>query len=138
MRYLGIDYGSKKIGIALSDASGTMGFPHSIVLHTPNLVTDISAIITREGAERIVIGESLNFAGAENPIALEAKKFAAALSVHTGIAIAWEPEMMTTQEARRAPGQADAKRDRKPRDHSHVDASAAALILTSYLSKQRA
>ncbi|HEX7651750.1 MAG TPA: Holliday junction resolvase RuvX [Candidatus Paceibacterota bacterium] len=137
MRYLGIDYGTRKVGLALSDEAGTMGFPKGIVPNAPSLAADIADLIAREGVDAVVIGESLDFQGNENPVARQAKAFALALAHKTDVPIAWEPEMLTTREARRGPGQADEKPDRRPRDHAPVDASAAALILTSYLTKQQ-
>ena len=62
MRYLGVDYGSKKIGLALSDESGTMGFPHSIVPNTPRLVEELCALIAKENIGAVVIGESRTLA----------------------------------------------------------------------------
>jgi len=137
MRYLGIDYGTQKVGLALSDEAGTMGFPKGVVPNSPALAGEIADLIAREGVDAVVIGESLDFQGNENPVAHRAKAFAAALAHKTDAIIVWEPEMLTTQEARRGPGQADGKPDRRPRDYAPVDASAAALILTSYLTKQQ-
>lgn len=135
MRYLGIDYGTKKIGLALSDERGAMGFPHAVVPNTPRALEEVTALAAREGVGSVVIGESRDFAGAENPVAAEAKGFAAALAARTGLPIAWEPEFLTTAAARRAPGQPDAKADRTPKSDAPVDDRAAALILTSYLSR---
>lgn len=143
MRYLGIDYGSKRIGLALSDEQGQMGFPHSIMANTSNAtrapgelnaVDEIAALVALEKVGAIVMGESRDFSGAENPVAAEAKEFASALSSRTGIAVAWEPEFLTSVQARRAPGAPDEKQGRAPKSSAHIDDSAAALILTSYLS----
>lgn len=135
MRHLGIDFGTKKVGLALSDEAGTMGFPRAVVPNTPDLADEIAELVRREGVGIVVIGDSRDFAGNENPVAALAHAFARELGEKTPVLIAWEPEGMTTQAARRGPGAADEKRDRKPRDRSPVDASAAALILTSYLSR---
>lgn len=129
MRYLGIDYGTKKIGLALSDEAGTMGFPHSIVGNDGRTLDAVTALIAKERIEAVVMGESRDFSGAENPVAKEAKRFAAELIEETGVPVYFEPEMLTTQEARRDyEGVHVAK-------SGNVDASAAALILTSYLSR---
>lgn len=129
MRYLGIDYGTRKLGLALSDEAGTMGFPHAIIQNDVRTLDEVVRIVEQEGVGGIVIGESRNFKGEENPVAAEARTFAAALTERTGIAAVFEPEMLTTQEARRDfEGVHNAK-------SGDVDASAAALILTSYLSR---
>lgn len=136
MRYLGIDYGSKKIGLALSDEAGTMGFPHSIVPNTPRVLGAILAFIQEQKVGAVVIGESKDFSGVDNPIAKDARVFANALHTASGVPVYFEPEMLTTAEARRARDSANV--GRAPKDSSAVDASAAALILTSYLSRHHA
>jgi putative transcription antitermination factor YqgF len=135
MRYLGIDYGTKKIGLALSDERGTMGFPHAVMPNAPQALDEIAALAAREGVGGIVMGESRDYSGAENPVATEAKEFAASLAARAGVSVAWEPEFLTSAAARRAPGQPDAKAGRGPKDDTPVDDRAAALILTSYLSR---
>lgn len=133
MRYAGIDYGSKRIGIALSDEAGTMGFPHSIVRNTPRLVGEICALIAREKIGAIVIGESRNLAGADNPIAKDARALGELLAEGAGVPVFYESEVFTSAEARRAPEKEMKSRGAKRR--GAVDDSAAALILTSYLSR---
>lgn len=133
MRYLGIDYGSKKIGLALSDEVGTMGFPHSIVLNTAHLIDDLCVLIAKENIGAVVIGESLDLTGAENPIGKDARALGGQLTERAGIPVFFEPEMFTTAQARRAP--AKVPKSRKIKRHPDVDASAAALILTNYISR---
>jgi putative Holliday junction resolvase len=133
MRYLGVDYGSKKIGLALSDETGTMGFPHIILENTPRLVDEVCALIAHEKVGAIVIGESRNLAGGENPIAKNARAFGKQLAERARVPIFYESEIFTSAEARRAP--AKEAKSRSPKRRTDVDASAAALILTSYLSR---
>lgn len=141
MRYLGIDYGTRKVGLALSDEAGTMGFPHSIVPSGPGLAEAVRALIARESVGAVVIGESKNFAGGENPVAREARAFGARLAEEAGVPVFYEAEMLTTQEARRAMdgshprGVSTSARKTAAPASGAVDASAAALILTSYLSR---
>jgi putative Holliday junction resolvase len=129
MRYMGIDFGTKKIGIALSVEGGTMGFPHCIIPNDGRLIDEILALIERKNVEAIVIGESMNRDGTENKVAKLTKEFAMLLEQRSGIEVFFEPEMYTTQEARR-----DFEGVRMP-GSPDVDASAAALILTSYLTR---
>lgn len=133
MRYLGIDYGSKKIGLALSDEAGTMGFPHTIIPSTPHTVEEVCALIAKENIGAVVIGESLDLAGTENPIARDARTLGEHIAERAGVPVFYESEVFTTAEARRAP--AKVQKSRKTKQHPAVDASAAALILTSYLSR---
>ena len=133
MRYLGIDYGSKKIGLALSDDAGTMGFPHDIILNTPRLIDELCALIAKEHIGAVVIGESRNLAGGENAIAKDARALGEQLTERGGVPVFYESEVFTSAEARRAPGKEEKTRAAKLR--VDIDASAAALILTSYLSR---
>ncbi len=129
MRYLGIDFGTKRVGLALSDESGAMGFPYAIYPNNGLLIDEIQKLIAQKDVKVVIIGKSEDFEGNDNPVAKKAKEFAYLLERLSGITIEWEPEMYTTQEARR-----DFEGVRTT-THELVDASAAALILTSYLSR---
>jgi putative Holliday junction resolvase len=132
MRYLGIDYGTKRVGLALSDESGAMGFPHSTLPNSGRLIDEVLDLITRKEVGAIVIGESRGFDGVLNPVAKAAKEFGTLLERRTSLPVSYEPETLTTQEARR-----NFEGVREPGSGSlHVDASAAALILTSFLDRQ--
>lgn len=135
MRYLGVDYGSKKIGLALSDEAGVMGFPHSIISNTPRLVDELCALIARENIGAVVIGESRTLAGGENPIAKDARALGEQISSRAGTPVFFESEVFTSAEARRAP--AKEEKSRAPKARVNIDASAAALILTSFLTRQK-
>lgn len=134
MRYLGIDYGSKRVGLALSDEAGTMGFPHAVIPNTPELAEVLKALVRREGVGAVVIGDPRGLTGDPNTIAAEVASLIAALAKE-GISIHLESEAFTTAEARRMPGKT--VKSRKTKRPPPVDASAAALILTSYLSRTR-
>ncbi|HEX8591613.1 MAG TPA: Holliday junction resolvase RuvX [Candidatus Paceibacterota bacterium] len=129
MRYLGIDYGTKKVGLALTDEAGTMGFPHGALLTTSELLNQLTTLVHEKNVGAIVMGESRNFSGADNPVAAEARAFAERLGTATGVPVYFEPELFTTQEARRFPD--GSRMEGSP----NVDASAAALILTGFLER---
>lgn len=133
MRYMGVDYGSKRVGLALSDEGGVMGFPHAVISNTPKLIEEVCALVAKENVGAIVIGESRTLAGGQNPIAREAAAFGNALTERSGVPVFFESEVFTSAEARRAPEKQE--KTRSPKLHVRVDASAAALILTSYLSR---
>ncbi len=133
MRYLGIDYGTKRVGLALSDEAGAMGFPHSTLTNNGRLIDEVLELIARKEVGEVVIGESRGFDGNPNPVAKAAKEFGALLERRMDIPVHFEPETLTTQEARR-----NFEGVREPGSGSmHVDASAAALILTSFLDRNR-
>ena len=127
MRYLGIDYGTKRVGVALSDEAGTMGFPHAVFPNDKQLLPAALALIREKNVGGVVIGASLTLAGEKNPVAHAAESLGEALRA-AGVPVFFESEWLTTQEARRAP---EGERMHK---NEMTDASAAALILTSFLS----
>lgn len=133
MRYLGIDYGIKRVGLALSDEAGVMGFPHDIMVNSPKLLDALCARIAKENVGAVVIGESRNLSGGENPIAERARALGEQLTERAGIPVFFESEVYTSAQARRAP--AKEGKTRAPKARRAVDASAAALILTSFLSR---
>lgn len=126
---MGIDYGTKKVGLAFSDEAGTMGFPFEIVPNDAQLSDALSLLIQTENIGTVVIGESHDFSGNPNPVANPAHALGDELAERTGVPVVYELEMLTTQQARRD----------FEGVHSHkrgdVDASAAALILTGYLER---
>lgn len=125
MKYLGIDYGEKRVGIAVSDEDGIMAFPLDVLSNDKRLVTRIREICKREKAEAIVIGESKDLAGNDNAIMPGARSLVSALKKEVGLPVSWESELFTSAEAERIQGK-----------HGMLDASAAAIILKSYLDKK--
>lgn len=126
MRHLGIDYGSKNVGLSLSDEEGTMAFPLKTVKNGASLFGEIKSIIKKESVGVIIVGESLDYAGKENPIMKKIRPFAEKLKAETGLPIFFEPEFLTSREAGHIQG-----------ENEKTDASAAALILKSYLDKKK-
>lgn len=133
MRYLGVDYGSSKIGLALSDEAGTMGFPHAVVSNTPRLIDELCALVAEKNISAVVIGESRSLHGDDNPIAKDAHALGDQLGARAGIPVLYESEVFTSIEAQRAPEKT--LKSRSPKRHRVIDDKAAALILTSYLSR---
>jgi putative Holliday junction resolvase len=135
MKRLGIDFGSKKVGIALSDDGGTIAFPKTILKNDATLTTAIAELCRSEGVGEIVIGESLDLSGVANPIMTAIAAFAPAIATATGLPVVMQKEYMTSIEARRVPGARtdNIARKVKQADPGNVDASAAALILQRYL-----
>ena len=126
MRYLGIDYGSKKIGLAVSDEGGSFAFPFLIFsnISKENSIDKILKIIKDKKIERLVIGESLNLKGEENKILKDVKLFVEKLKEKIDMDIYFEKEWLSTIEARRY------------QDRKDADDSAAAIILQRFLDKE--
>ncbi len=122
---MGIDYGSKRVGLALSDPSLKFAMPLSVVSNDPELLAKVQKIAVDNEVKEIVIGESKDYKGNANPILLDSLEFKAKLE-SLGFVVYFEPEFMTSVQAERLQGKTDL-----------LDASAAALILQSYLDKDR-
>jgi len=125
MRYLGIDFGSKRVGLAVSDEDGAFAFPLSVLPNTPELVQRIKEVCGEKQIGEIIVGESKDFSQKENDIMLEVRPFVAELEKETGLMVRLHPEFLTSLEATRLQG-----------ENAMLDASAAALILKSYLDLQ--
>lgn len=126
MRKMGIDFGTKKVGIALSDESGKMAFPHSVIPNNSELLQSVVNLIEAEQVTEVVMGHSLDSEGKENKVHKFAVEFVTELTLQTPIPVHFEPEQFSTQQAIKIQGRND-----------KADASAAAIILESYLNKQR-
>ena len=134
-KLIGIDYGEKKVGIALSDDSGTIAFPKEIIKNDGELINYIADLALKENIACIVMGQSTNYHGKDNPIMERAYQFKKALEKKLSVPIYFEVEFLTSVEAQRQPQEADIPRSRKPKVRRHVDAQAAAIMLQSYINK---
>ncbi len=123
MKYLSIDYGTKKIGLATSDDAGRMAFPYQVI-PTEGALSRIKNICVEEKVDTIIIGESRNLSGVPNPVMKAIEKFAIELSEATNLPIEFEPEIFTSRAAGREFGQDE-----------NLDARAAALLLDTYLKR---
>lgn len=124
MRLLGIDYGSKKIGLALTDDKAMMAFPHAVIPNDAHAQEYIEKLVTKEGIEEIIIGHSLGRDGMPNKVHEAVEALMLDLTLSIGIPIHLEPEQYTTQEAIRIQGK-----------NAMTDASAATIILNSYIER---
>lgn len=141
MRFLGIDYGTKRIGVAISDENCTLAFPKEIVLNDKNIFNKIGDIIRNENVGEIVVGESVDFSGKLNALSGRIEVFILELKEKFNLPIHKQKEFLTSVEARKS---GSSKKDFNPSQaHSkvkqiksgRVDASAAALILQRYLDR---
>lgn len=125
MRILGIDYGSKRVGVAVSDEGRQFALPVSVVTNTATLLEEIEKIAIDNESREIVMGESRNYRGEPNEILLDSLEFKKKLEKN-GFTVYFEPEFMTSIQAERWQGKTEL-----------IDASAAAIILQSYLDRVR-
>lgn len=135
MKYLGIDYGTKRIGVAVSDDTGSIAFPLAIVDAGPQALEEVANIARVNNVEAIVIGESLNFKDEKNPVMEDIEQFKSDIAELSGLPVEYQREFFTSAEAARqfAP---DGSRKKNP-SQEKLDAAAAALILQGYLDKKK-
>ncbi len=143
MKYLGIDYGTKKIGIAISDKCGKIAFPKKIIKLDINIIDAILNIINEENIQKIIIGKSINMDGSDNKLQIYINKFIKKLKENTDKEIELIDERMSSISARSylynkgntAKTRWTGKENKKRREA--VDAGAAAIILQRYLDKNK-
>jgi putative Holliday junction resolvase len=136
MRILAIDHGEKRIGLALSDPSGTIASPFRVIEHTSRLMdaAQVASLAQENDVGRIVIGQSFDEEGRPNLAGRRAAKFASALQEQTSIPVELWDESFSTQDARAARIELGVSRKKRS---GHQDSLAAVVILQSYLESRR-
>lgn len=126
MHYLGIDYGQKRIGLALADSAGP-AVPWKIIEHgtLEHLVTEIATIVVSEGVKAIVVGWPLSSAGRITERTTATDNFVKALQANVDCEVILEDERMTSSIIRKAGVTGD------------IDHKSAAHILQSYIDRLR-
>jgi putative transcription antitermination factor YqgF len=137
-RYLAIDYGSKRIGIAISspgaptDPASALAFPHSVIDISKGggsieqIVKQIQDICKENMVSAVIVGESKDNNGKDNKIMESAKNFVEVFKNKSGLPVYFHPEFMTSLQAAHIQGEG-----------GMIDASAAAIILQSYMDLQK-
>jgi putative Holliday junction resolvase len=137
VRALGIDLGTKRIGVALSDRSGTIASPLTVIERGRSRRQDherIASLVREEEAEIVVVGLPRSLSGAEGPAARAAAAEIAALASVVEVPVETHDERFTTVTATRALAEGGV-RGRARRQV--VDKVAAAVILQSWLDARR-
>lgn len=122
LKHLGIDFGSKRIGLSISDDTASVAFPYKTVLNTSRVLDDILEIIKFEHISKVVIGESKDKDMKDNPIMEIVHKFKDELEKNN-IPVDFHNEFFSSAQVLSTMGQ----------QNKAIDASAAAIILQSYL-----
>jgi len=135
-RVLAIDPGDKHIGLALSDPTGTIANPLTVVNHISRAIdaAQITRIATENEVEIIVIGQALGDEGEVGPAARKAQRMAEAIRLQTNLQVVLWDESGSTMEAREARFEMGVSRRRRS---GHLDKLAAVIILQSYLDAHR-
>lgn len=125
MKILGIDYGTKRIGLAISDESLTLA--RELQIFSPNEFWDeINNIVQNEEVEKIIIGLPLNMSGEDSQKTVEARGFAEKVATITGVDVELVDERLSSAMAQNISGQ-----------KNNLDSLAAQIILQNYLDRQK-
>jgi putative Holliday junction resolvase len=134
-RILAIDPGERRIGIALSDPTGTIASPHSVIdRRTQDEGSEIRSICDEYDVERIVVGLPLHLRGGEGGSAEMARRLAAVAAEATGLPVELVDERFTTKTAEAALLEGDVGRAKRKELRDKV---AAAVLLQGYLDAKR-
>ena len=123
MRYLGIDYGAKRLGLAISDEAGGFAFPHATILNDTKTLKTLADIIESESVGAIVVGDTLSLEGEANRVTVDAQRFVDDLSAFVDVPVYRAREGHSSVEAMRY----------APVGKKHDDSAAAAIILQRFL-----
>ena len=124
-KYLGIDFGSKRVGLSVTDESKTLAFPHLVLKNSENLIDEVGKVLKDQNISKIVIGDSKDFNNKDNPIMLDIRRFKEDLERKFNIEVDLHPEFLTTHEARRTSLV------------RNVDSSASAIMLQNYIDSKK-
>lgn len=139
MRVLGIDFGEARIGLALSDPTGTLATPLETVHRRKGKrppLRRLEEICRAHGVERLVVGLPLGLDGNETPWCGEVRAMGDELAARLDVPVAYVDERFTSARAERAVRGIGLPRSRRE-EKGRVDAAAAALILQAWLDGER-
>ena len=125
-KYLGIDFGLKRIGLATSDETLSVAFPYKTIKNSKQVVEEIFELIQKDAITKVIIGESKNLDMKDNPIMKQINVFKKALE-EKGARVDFHPEMYSSAQVVNLMGE----------ENKSIDASAAAIILQNYLDLQK-
>jgi putative Holliday junction resolvase len=136
-RYLGIDYGSVRIGISLSDPLNIFAQPHNTLTNDRNAIGTIAQLVESNRITFIVIGMPLNLKGEKGGKAKEVEEFIERLHGATNATIIPWDERFTTTMAHQASISMGTKKSSRRKEKHKIDSLAATLLLQSFLDSQK-
>lgn len=136
-KIMGIDFGTKRVGVALSDAEAHIAFPYSVIKNSPTLAEDISKIAHDDKVEKIIMGESKDFNMIDNPL-MEKINILKEELCGLGFEVVLHNEFLTSHQVSSETFGANRKeKNRKPEKKDEMlDAKSATILLQSYLDKK--
>lgn len=134
-RLLGIDPGTARCGLAITNAAGTMAFPREALANDDHLVAALELLVEDDQVEGIVVGRPVALSGSATASTREADTlFHTLVNVFGELRVVQWDERLTTVEAQRSLSRAGVK---AKAHRGHVDSAAAVIMLQSYLDGQR-
>lgn len=137
-RVLGIDFGERRVGLALSDPSGTIAQPLPTLTRRAGKrppVAAITNIIQQNEVERVVLGLPLSLSGDDTDWTRTVREFGVKLQERSGVPVDLLDERLTSVQAERAVRSVGLKRSDREQKH-RIDAAAAVLLLQMYLDRK--
>jgi putative Holliday junction resolvase len=136
MRILGIDFGERRIGLAISDDDGQLAVPLITIERKSDdaAIHRIVDVVRREGVEKLVIGDPVGLDGRRGAAAERVARFAGRLERASGLSCRRVPETLTSREAERRLAAAGVPRRRWP---ERIDQVAAQILLQEALDERR-
>lgn len=137
MRLIGLDVGEARIGVAVSDPTGTLASARVVLARRPEdaALRAIERMVEEEEAEAIIVGLPRSLSGELHGQAALVQDFAERLRAQVSVPIHFWDERLSTVAAEREMRASGAKRDKR---RAMIDAVAAAIILQGYLDASRA
>jgi putative Holliday junction resolvase len=135
MRDLAVDYGAKRIGLAICDADETIASPLCVIEGQKDPVGKIADVVRQEGVGAVVVGLPLNMDDSIGPQARLIFRFAEQLERALDIPVHFQDERLSSFSAENKLAGADVARKKKKK---HLDAVAAAEILEAFLEQKNA
>lgn len=135
-RAMGLDLGTKTIGVALSDPMYRIAQAHTTI-RRESLQKDLealAAIIEQESVDEIIMGLPKHMNNTQGSSAQRSKSFAREIELHLGKAVIFQDERMSTLSANRVLMESGVRREKRK---AHIDAIAATFILQTWLDRQR-
>jgi putative Holliday junction resolvase len=139
VRVLGLDVGERRVGIAISDPTGTVARPLQALVRGSREedFAAIAALVVEHDVGLVVVGRPLSLDGTEGPQARRVARYAEALAARLPVRLVSWDERFTTVEAEEILRQSRSKREmRRARTAGELDAVAAAVILQGYLDSE--
>lgn len=135
-RILAIDYGERRVGVAISDPTATIAQPLTVIRRRPRKrppVHALAELAAELDVDHIVVGLPLTLAGDDSDWTREVREFGAKLAARTGIGVSFADERLTSVAAERAVRSIGLKRTEREQKE-RIDAAAAILILQAFLN----